>query len=60
MLQIEQMFQFRAVVICDNQYDEFLIFNYIKNSTHYKVMVPGLRGPAGGPCKSEDITGWGL
>ena len=23
-------------------------------------MVPGLRGPAGGPCKSEDITGWGL
>ena len=28
--------------------------------THLKVMVPGLRGPAGGPCKSEDITGWGL
>ena len=23
-------------------------------------MVPGLQGPAGGPCKSEDITGWGL
>ena len=23
-------------------------------------MVPGLRGPAGGPCKSGDITGWGL
>ena len=23
-------------------------------------MVPGLWGPAGGPCKSEDTTGWGL
>ena len=27
---------------------------------HLKSMVPGLRGPAGSPCKSEDITGWGL
>ena len=34
--------------------------NCTKNSTHLKIMVPGLRGPAGGPCKSEDITGWGL
>ena len=23
-------------------------------------MTPGLRGPAGDPCKSEDITGWAL
>ena len=23
-------------------------------------MAPGLQGPAGGPCKSGDITGWGL
>ena len=23
-------------------------------------MVLGLRGPVGGPCKSEDTTGWGL
>ena len=23
-------------------------------------MALGLRGPAGGPSKSEDITGWGL
>ena len=23
-------------------------------------MVLGLRGPGGGPCKSEDTTGWGL
>ena len=23
-------------------------------------MALGLRGQAGGPCKSEDITGWGL
>ena len=52
--------QFSAVVICDNQYDAFLFFNCIKNSSHLKIMVPGLQGPAGGPCKSEDITGWGL
>ena len=38
----------------------FYFFNCTKNSTHLKIMVPGLRGPAGGPCKSEDITGWGL
>ena len=38
----------------------FIFFYYTKNSTHYKIMVPGLQGPAGGPCKSEDITGWGL
>ena len=25
-----------------------------------KIVVLGLRDPAGGPCKSEDITGWGL
>ena len=49
-----------AVVIWDNQYDEFLFFNCTKNSPHLKIMVLGLRGPAGGPCKSEDITGWGL
>ena len=47
-------------MICNNQYDEFLFFNCSKNSTHLKIMVPGLRGPAGGPCKSGDITGWGL
>ena len=52
LLQIE----FSVVAICDNQYDESLFFNYNKNSTHYKLIVPGLRGPAGGPCKSEDTT----
>ena len=55
-----KILQFSAVVICNNQYDEFLFFNCSKNSTHLKIMVPGLRGPAGGPCKSGDITGWGL
>ena len=58
--KIEQILQFSAVVICDDQYDEILFFNYTKNSTHSKVMVPGLRGPAGGQCKYEDMTGWGL
>ena len=55
-----KILQFSAVVTCVNQYDEFLFFNCSKNSTHLKIMVPGLRGPAGGPCKSGDITGWGL
>ena len=59
-LHIEQMFQFSAVVICDNPYDEFLFFNCAKISTHYRMMVPVVRGPAGGPCRFEDITGWGL
>ena len=58
--KIKQILQFNAVVIYDNQHDEFLFFNCTKNSTHLKIMVPGLRGPAGGLCKSEDITGWGL
>ena len=58
--EINQILQFSSVVICNNQYDEFLFFNCTKNSTHLKIMVPGLRGPAGGPCKSGDITGWGL
>ena len=53
----EQILQFSAVVICVNQYDEFLFFNCTKNSAHSKIMVPGLGGPAGGPCKSGDITG---
>ena len=57
---MKQILQLSAVVICDNQYDEFLFFNSTKNSTHLKIMVPALRGPAGCPCKSEDITGWGL
>ena len=57
---MKQILQFSAVVICDNQYDEFLFFNCTKNSTHLKIMVPGLRGPAGGPCKYQDITGWRL
>ena len=25
-----------------------------------QIIVPGLRGPASGRCKSEDITGWGF
>ena len=57
---IEQVLQFCAVVICVNQYDEFLFFNCTKNSAHLKIMVPGLQGPAGSSCKSGDITGWGL
>ena len=60
LLKIEQILQFSAVVTCVNQHDEFLFFNCTKNSAHLKIMVPGLRGPAGGPCKSGDITGWGL
>ena len=48
--KLNNFLQFSAVVICDNQYDEFLFFNWTKNSTHLKFMVPGLRGPAGGPC----------
>ena len=59
-LKIKQILQFSAVVICDNQYDESLFFNWTKNSAHLKIMAPGLRGPAGGPCNSGDITGWGL
>ena len=47
-------------MICNNQYDEFLFFNCTKNSIHLKIMIPGLRGPAGSPYKSGDITGWGL
>ena len=47
-------------MICDNRYDEFSFFNGIKNSTHLKIMVPGLRSPTGSPCKSEDISRWGL
>ena len=58
--KLNKILQLSAVVICDNQYGEFLFFNCTKNSTHLKIMVPGLRGPAGGLCKSEDITGWGL
>ena len=58
--KIEQILQFSAVVRCVNQYDEFLFFNCTKNSAHLKIMVPGLRGLAGSPYKSEDITGWGL
>ena len=58
--QIEQMFQFNSVVIYDNQCVELLFFYCTKNQTHYKILVPGLRAPTGGPCKSEDITGWGL
>ena len=54
------VYRVNAVVICDNQYDEFLVFNGTKNKTHYNILVPGLRGPAGGPCKYEDISGWGL
>ena len=46
-----KILQFSAVVICDNQCDEFLFCNCTKTSTHLKIMVPGLRGPAGGPCK---------
>ena len=30
LLQIEHNLQFSAVVISDNQYDEFLSFNYTK------------------------------
>ena len=60
LLHIEKMFQFSAVVIRDIQYDLFSYFKCTKNSTHYKTMVPGLWSPAGGPCKSEDITGQGL
>ena len=56
----KNILQFNAVVVGDNQYDEFLLFNCTQNSTHLKIMDPGLRGPVGGPCKSEDITGWGL
>ena len=52
--------QFSTVLICDNQYDEFLFYNCTINSAHLKIMVPGLRGQVGGPCKSEDITGWEL
>ena len=33
---------------------------YSLTATHLKIMVPGIRGPVGGPCKSENITGWGL
>ena len=58
--KIQQILQFSAVVRCVNQYDEFLFFNCTKNSAHLKIVVPGLRGPAGSPCKSKDITGWGL
>ena len=28
--------------------------------TVLKIQQWSLRGPVGGPCKSEDITGWGL
>ena len=38
----------------------FYSLTVLKNSTHLKIMAPGLRGPAGGPCKSGDIAGWGL
>ena len=57
---INQILQFSAVVICNNQYDEFLFLNCTNISTHLKIMVPGLRGPADCPCKSGDITRWGL
>ena len=30
--QIEQILQFSEAVICDNQYGEFLFFNYTKKS----------------------------
>ena len=50
LLQIEQFVKFSAVVICDIQDDVFLFFNCTKNTTHLKIIVPGLRGPAGGPC----------
>ena len=46
--------------MCDNYYDELLSFNYTKNPTHYKIMAPGLRGPAVSPCNSEHTTRWGL
>ena len=54
LLQIEQILQFSAVVIFDNQYDEFLFFN-CKKIQHTKKN----HGP-GPPCKSGDITGRGL
>ena len=54
--KINQILQFSALVICNNQYDELLFFNCTNDSTHLKIMVPGLRGPAGGPRKSGDIT----
>ena len=58
LLQIEQILQFSVVVICDNQYHDF--FRPYQKLYTLKFMVPGLRGPAGGACKSADTTGWGL
>ena len=36
--KIKQILQFSAVVLCDNQYDEFSFFNCTKNSKHLKIM----------------------
>ena len=42
LLQIEQILQFSAVVIFDNQYDEFLFLTVRKIQHTKKIMVPGL------------------
>ena len=55
LLQIEQILQFSAVVIFDDQYDEFLFLSTVRKIQHIKKN----HGP-GPPCKSGDITGWGL
>ena len=36
------------------------LFCYTKKIQHYKIKVLGLWVLAGGPCKSEDTTEWGL
>ena len=59
-LQIDQVLQFSAFVICDNQYNEILFFNKPKIAKHYNIMVPGPRGPAGSPWKYKKPTGWGI
>ena len=43
LLQIEQILQFSAVVIFDDQYDEFLFLSTVRKIQHIKkIMVPGL------------------
>ena len=39
---------------------ELLLFCQTIYRTHSKILVPGLRDPAGGPYNSEDTTGWGF
>ena len=57
---MEYILQCSVIVVRHNRYDEFLFFDLTKHPTHYKIMVPGLRGQAGGLCKCEDTVGWGL